>query len=130
MQLNKEGKSTFIYILLAITWTFITIYASTMSSSNVNSIRLIHFEGIDKVAHLVLYACFSFFWYTVFTVYNRAKAKWMAFIFGVLFGIAMEYVQYYFFIDRFFEVSDIIANIIGSFIGVTLLNRIKLFKLC
>lgn len=39
-----------------------------------------------------------------------------------LYGIGMEFIQYAFFPNRFFEVLDIIANIIGSVLGVFGLN--------
>lgn len=41
------------------------------------------------------------------------------------YGIALEVVQYTFFPDRFFEVRDIIANIIGSFASVLVYLLIK-----
>ena len=42
---------------------------------------------------------------------------------SIIYGIGMEVIQYSFFPGRFFEIPDIIANIIGSFLGVYLFKR-------
>ncbi len=44
------------------------------------------------------------------------------------YGILMELIQYGFFPNRYFEVQDIIANIIGSLIGLYLYRRYFLIK--
>jgi len=41
-----------------------------------------------------------------------------AILLSSVYGIGIEFVQYAFFPNRFFEVLDIIANIIGSISGV------------
>ena len=130
MKIVNEGKSTSFCLYAAIFWLGLTFYASIASSKNVKSVSFIHFEGIDKVAHLILYAVFSFLWYGAFSYILKKNVIWYSVGFAILFGIAMEIVQFLFFKDRSFEVSDIIANIIGSFVGVNILNRIKIFKLC
>ena len=42
---------------------------------------------------------------------------------SIIYGIGMEVVQYTFFPGRFFEIPDIIANIIGSILGLYLFKR-------
>ena len=42
---------------------------------------------------------------------------------SIIYGIGMEVIQYTFFPGRFFEIPDIIANIIGSFLGLYLFKR-------
>ncbi|GJM33681.1 MAG: hypothetical protein DHS20C18_26820 [Saprospiraceae bacterium] len=46
----------------------------------------------------------------------------MAFVICSAYGILMEIVQYSFFPGRYFELNDIIANIIGALLSVLLLK--------
>ncbi len=74
--------------------------------------------GTDKLAHAFVYGCWSFLW--IRWVYLQRKphpAKWM--IFGLmimsLYGVVLEFLQAAIHTDRYFEVPDIVANIIGAF---------------
>ena len=69
----------------------------------------------DKLAHAFVYFVLTFLLYHDF---KRKKATstalWLAFGIATAFGITMEIVQYTFFPNRYFEVLDIIANIVGA----------------
>ena len=78
--------------------------------------------GVDKLGHLVIYAVFSILMFFGI-VKNRKKmptntnALLMVGLCSA-YGVMMELMQFTFFTGRYFEVLDIIANIIGSFIGL------------
>ena len=73
----------------------------------------------DKLAHIFVYAVQVFLFLRGFHLTNKLTRKISFFVVlgTILYGISLEIVQYAFFEDRFFEVFDIIANIIGSFTG-------------
>jgi len=83
--------------------------------------------GIDKIAHLVFYGIHTglLIWTFNDFQWTTAQSKWLisAFCISTLLGIAMEIVQYSFYPNRYFEIFDIIANIIGSLIGAILFRK-------
>ena len=86
--------------------------------------------SVDKFAHAVVYAILTFL---LLVGYHRQKEKQvlsivllLSAVFGSSFyGFLMELMQYFVFPGRFFEVMDIIANIIGSFIGLFFYTKFK-----
>lgn len=77
------------------------------------------FFGFDKIAHLVCYGILSgSIWY----VLRRKKVIILSLV--IIYGIIIEWIQYSFFPQRFFEFYDIIANIIGAIIGIWLVDKI------
>ncbi len=58
----------------------------------------------------------------------RFSPGFIAIIFGIIYGIVMEMLQLGFMADRYFEILDILANIIGSFAGV-IVYRLLYFNL-
>jgi len=78
----------------------------------------------DKLAHAIVYGIFSYLAIRAYSADNQVLSKHL--ILAVLvtsgYGVLMELIQGNFFPQRFFEVPDIIANIIGSLIGVLIYN--------
>ena len=72
--------------------------------------------GIDKLAHLLVYAIHTYALRWAWKPQSKWHPIWALVLSGIL-GIAMEVMQYLFFPNRYFEVLDIMANIIGSFTG-------------
>ena len=79
--------------------------------------------SIDKIGHAVVYAILTLL---ILRGYFTKNAKQVlavsilisAVIISSVYGVMMEVMQFSFFPGRFFEVLDIIANIIGSIIGL------------
>jgi len=109
------------YKILAIAWTLLTLYLSLMSARSASEFNLFDFIGFDKLAHLSFYTIFSFLWSMALRETNTGKN--FVLFFSVSFGILMEICQFYLFNGRSFELYDILANIIGSFIGVILFKK-------
>ncbi len=109
------------YSILAIGWTLLTLYLSLISARSASKFNLFDFVGIDKFAHLSFYTIFSFLWAMSLRETNINKN--FVLFFSVSFGILMEICQFYLFNGRSFELYDILANIIGSFLGVILFKN-------
>ncbi len=77
------------------------------------------FGQLDKIAHMAVYflLALSLGWSSSRrSGLNGAKIGWITLV-CIVYGILMEWMQYSFLSDRFFEIHDIIANIIGSVVG-------------
>jgi len=78
--------------------------------------------GTDKLGHMAIYAVFSILMlWAFFKSRNQMPSNTNALLIVGLssaYGLLMEIMQFSFFTGRYFEVLDIIANIIGSFIGL------------
>ncbi len=78
----------------------------------------------DKLAHAVAYCILA----TLLTwgLVRNGCTFWQAVLwstgFCVFYGLTMEFVQYWFFPNRYFEVWDIVANTAGCFISILLAN--------
>ena len=109
------------YKILAIAWTLLTLYLSLISARSASEFNLLDFVGFDKIAHLSFYTIFSFLWSMSLRETNTGKN--FVLFFSVSFGILMEICQFYLFNGRSFELYDILANILGSFLGVILFKK-------
>lgn len=78
----------------------------------------------DKLAHAAAYFVLAGFllWGFHRTVGVSPVVLAAAIVISSLYGASMEVIQYTFFPNRYFEVNDIIANIIGSILGVLGIN--------
>jgi VanZ family protein len=80
----------------------------------------------DKLAHLAAYGLLG--WLTLRALHKtgkrNAKNSWSAIALVSAYGIALEFVQWAFFPNRFFEAGDMLANSAGAFISLFLFNFI------
>lgn len=102
----------------ALLWAAVIFTLSTGTSVEVP--RLSTLLEPDKAAHAAAYFVLAglFMWGAHRGRGVSFTAAAVVFLLTSLYGIGMECIQYAFFPNRFFEVPDIIANIIGSFSGV------------
>ena len=107
----------------ALIWAAIILYLSASSGIKVPE-TLSDLIGMDKLGHLVIYAVFTVL--LLFGVSKNRNLNQSSLIFVVVlssgYGVLMEVMQFTFFKGRYFEVLDIIANIIGSFVGLFFFN--------
>ncbi len=110
--------------LPAVAWCIFITFLSVKGGINLPE-SIWDFLAWDKLAHAFVYGVFAFLIMNgdlkrnIFT----KKSIYIALIISILYGILMEFVQWGFFPGRYFEVLDILANIIGSFIGVYIFNK-------
>jgi len=105
----------------AFIWAVIILFLSASSGVKIPE-SLSDLVGVDKLGHLVIYALFSILMFFGI-VKNRKEMPTNTnalLVVGLCsaYGVMMELMQFTFFTGRYFEVLDIIANIIGSFIGL------------
>ena len=116
----------------AVLWGIIILIISLMPGSSLPNFSFFDLFQPDKVGHLVFYGIFVALMLLGFhqrmspeEIEVKTVAKVVAF--GICYGILIELLQYSFFTGRNFDVLDIIANIIGCFVGVSSLKLFSLF---
>ena len=75
---------------------------------------------VDKVGHFGMYGVWTFLIFNAFSKNPTAtsgKTFWVTFISGSVVGILLEYAQFEMMVGRIFEINDMIANGLGSFVG-------------
>jgi VanZ family protein len=109
------------YLYMAVFWTILTLYLSLISARAASKFNVWDIIGFDKLAHMIFYTVFSFLWSMSFRSIDQIEKKIL--FFSISFGVLMEICQLYLFNGRSFELYDILANIIGSIMGVILFKK-------
>lgn len=109
------------YRFCALSWTLLILYLSLISANTAAKFNVFDFMGVDKLGHLIFYTTLSFLW--CMSLRRRNTDKKNILFFSVSFGVLMEICQLYLFNGRSFELYDILANIMGSVIGVILFKK-------
>jgi hypothetical protein len=113
--------STTLYMRSAIGWSALICIMSLMPSRDINSLKLIQIEGLDKILHFVCYLLLSFLWMGAFK--NRQGSTKYIIFFTLTFGGLMEIFQFYLSLGRSLEAADMLANSLGIFLGIILFNK-------
>ena len=107
------------YFIPALMWALVILLLST--GKNIPTPRLTNLLEPDKLAHAAAYFVLATLLSIGFGKGLRAlqmRWVWVAALISSVYGIGMEIIQFTFFPNRYFEVYDIIANIIGALICV------------
>ena len=105
---------------LAFAWALTILLLSATPGRDLPNLA---FEHLDKIVHanaygiLAILLCFSF----------RAlgiKSLFVTFVIATSYGFLMELMQGTFFVGRYFDTADGIANGIGSLIGIVIFKRL------
>jgi len=81
----------------------------------------IEVEGLDKLAHLIFYAGLAFLANHQKIILDNSKLKVpFVLLFCSMYGFGIELIQGAIIEGRYFELWDLIANIIGTFIGIVI----------
>lgn len=101
--ISRNGLLAFFW-LLAITWL------STRGGISLPGFSLI---ATDKLAHACSYGLLV--WLILLSAKHRSTSLFVGvWAFASLYGAFMEWIQYSYFPNRFFEVDDMLANAIGA----------------
>lgn len=113
----------FIYFLPAIIWFFISVFLLLMPGSDIPDSRFFELVYFDKWVHIGMFALLTFFWIFPFLYANRGSIILYCFItaFWILFGILIEFIQYYFASERSFDLFDIMADAFGCLMALTVI---------
>jgi VanZ family protein len=107
--------------ILGLCWLALIFLLSCMPGKEFSQMQ--PFSGLDKIIHFYLYFQLSLLLIIGFKKqysypllrYNSVKT---ALLFSLFYGVFMELLQGFIFMERSIELTDIIANIAGSFWGV------------
>jgi VanZ family protein len=73
----------------------------------------------DKIGHIIAYSVLAFLIFVGLskqTTITSAKIL-ITILLCTLYGVLLEFIQYHFYPNRFFEIWDAVANFVGSVIG-------------
>jgi len=112
-----------IWVIAEIALVFILL--SLPSSNFSHKSGWLHFLPIDKIVHVILFGSLAWSFYCFFDkaplqALKSVRAKALAMIFCIVFGIAMEYYQKWYVPSRGFEVKDMIADAAGVLLALPL----------
>jgi VanZ family protein len=114
------------YYLPAILWAICIAVLSLMPAAQLPKIEL-DLLAPDKLAHAFVYGVLTILLFWAFA--KNQPLRWpiirRCMIASAGYGILLEWAQYAFFPSRYFEVYDIIANIIGIIISLLFVNIFK-----
>ena len=115
------------YFLPATLWSGVIFILSTRPGIDLPE-SWMDFISWDKVGHVGVYCILTILLLRGFYQKNAKEdlsttLSTLMVVISSIYGISMEIVQYSFFPGRFFEVMDIIANIIGSLIGLIIFKH-------
>jgi VanZ family protein len=103
---------------LAFVWTCILIVLSVISKGTASKLAIIDFFGVDKLAHLIFYAVLSWLWVRAMSNSKIEKSALVSFLISTTLGVSLEFIQKYCTDGRSFEYDDMIANLVGTVIGL------------
>jgi VanZ family protein len=109
----------------AIAWTLAIFLLMIMPPNRIPNQGLFGIKHLDKVVHICLFGGFVWLWFMSRLNSNRntfsTGVLTRLFLISAFYGIAMEFVQY-FFTNRDFDIWDIVADIIGAALACALLR--------
>lgn len=108
--------------LPAIAWAIVILILSAGSGVNLPE-SWMDFFSWDKLGHAIVYAVLTVLILRAHLINNQYKLLATnilvtSVVISSVYGVLMEIMQWGFFPHRYFEVTDIIANIIGSILGI------------
>ena len=117
------------YFIPAILWFIISTILLCFPGNQFPSVPFFNFPHLDKIVHLVIFFLLTFlFSYPVSKTElpQKRRKSWFLFIAIYIsgYGILIEFIQKYFIPFRSFDLFDIVFDILGSFAGLYLANRI------
>lgn len=114
--MDKINKIPFIALLLT------SIAIAYLSLSSLKGLPKIGFSFSDKIGHLIAYLTLGFL--AAWAFRDKIESKIVIIMPIILYGFLIEIAQMTLTINRHFEFSDILANIIGCILGVFIFKTI------
>lgn len=123
-------KKPLVSSVVAYVWTCLVVIGSSIPGGSTPSISAFDVPHFDKLVHFIMYFGIVFLW----SAKNDQVGKndlVKIFLGSICLGILMEVLQNSVFVDRSFEFLDIIANIMGSIMGLIIFYKFfKKPKIC
>lgn len=114
--------------LPAIGWALFILIISLVPSDSLPEFKWINILAPDKLGHILVYAILTILLNGgLQKQYSQNKSRFKyaiwAFIASIVYGGLIETIQGTFLTDRFFDILDILANIIGCFLGFLVIGK-------
>ncbi|HAA00944.1 MAG TPA: VanZ family protein [Flavobacteriales bacterium] len=117
------------FLFPAICWALLIFLLCIAPSDQLPDTSIWDFISFDKVAHLFIFSVFSLLiivglrrQYSYSAL--RYHAKRVAFLAASVYGVIIEFIQQVMNSGRHFEWMDVVADVIGSLLGITLFRII------
>lgn len=106
--------------LLPFVWTACVFYLLSFDTTGASDAAIWKIPGIDKLIHFIIFLIFAYLWGVFFLQHSQFDEKTIIIsiiIFGVTFGMGMEFYQK-FFTNRSFSYWDGVADAVGTIVGI------------
>ena len=116
------------YLLPGICWLILVLLLSLTPGEEMPQ-HVVSLVAFDKLMHWFFYGMLTHLWLVglkkqYYSVYLKRNAVWIILSSVIVLGIIIEFLQGEFVSGRFFEIWDILANIIGCLMGILLFRII------
>lgn len=105
---------------MAVLWTAFVVYGLSTSPNAVPRYPFLALPGIDKFIHLVLFAIDGYFLTLAFAALRGVKLRFIIIGWGFFLGASTELMQHYWVEGRTGDVLDLVADILGSVLALTI----------
>ncbi len=117
-----------LFYLPAFIWSGVILYLCSMPPAKVDEISFFNFPNIDKVAHFAFYSILVALLLCADWKRNVYSTKriiiWISV--AIMYGIAIEILQGYFFEGRSASIFDASFNSLGAIVGFLIFNNLFL----
>ena len=120
---------TFMKFIPATIWFIITLVLLTLPGSALPKSSMLDHLQVDKIIHIGLFSILALLIFLPFIKMEMAQGQKKTILIRVaigclVYGILMEFVQKYWIPNRSFDLLDIVADGIGSFLPILFFKRI------
>jgi hypothetical protein len=113
----------FRYRAVAVTWLLIMTFLFFLPGSALPKEAWLEEIYFDKWVHVGLFAVLIFLWRSAFGL-NTSYYNGILLFAAVLYGLSVEFIQLNWVPNRSFDLFDLLADTIGSFLGLLLWLRV------
>ena len=113
-----------IALVLAVLWTLLISTSCLLPASSFKPFSFDTTILIDKLVHFTLYSVFFVLWSLALGL-KKKRQLFILMAVSITFGVLIEILQATMSLGRSYELDDIIANTIGSVLGLVMLPFIR-----
>ena len=111
----------------ALVWALFILALCGLPGSDIPRLTFLDWLRPDKIVHLILFGTLSFLLIKGFTGYELNSIwtrypKIISVVLSSVYGVVIELLQEYLFIDRTGDVYDALADALGAFVGLWFYN--------
>ena len=113
-----------IALVLAVLWTLLISTSCLLPASSFKAFSFDTIISIDKLVHFTFYSVFFVLWSLALGL-KKKRQLFILMAVTITFGVLIEILQATMSLGRSYELDDIIANTIGSVLGLVMLPFIR-----